>query len=114
ALERLDVAEAERLEVRQVEAPDRPRDVSERVGALVAELRRIGKRAGADGIEHDHARASQWTSRGCWWMHGAWEPSQGRTQGACGLASPCATEDAAWRRVPAFQAPPCIPGRPTE
>ena len=40
ALERLDVAEAERLEVRQVEAADGARDVAERVGALVAVLGR--------------------------------------------------------------------------
>ena len=46
-------------------------------------------------------------------MPGAREPSQARTQGACGLSSPDATEDDAWRRVLAFQAPPCLIGRAT-
>ena len=56
AFERLDVAEAERLEVRQVEAPDRPGDVAERVRALVPELRGIRQRSGTDGVQHDDAR----------------------------------------------------------
>ena len=58
ALERLDVPEPERLEVRQVEASDRPRDVPERVGAVVAVLGGVGQRAGPDRIQHDHARAA--------------------------------------------------------
>ena len=55
ALELLDVAEAERLQVRQVEPADGARDVPERVRALVAELGGVRQRAGADGVEHDHA-----------------------------------------------------------
>ena len=57
ALERLDVAEPERLEVRQVEAADGARDVAERVGALVPVLGCIRQRSRAHGVEHDHARA---------------------------------------------------------
>ena len=55
ALERLDVPEPERLEVRQVEAADGAGDVPERVGAFVAALGGVRQLAGADGIEHDHA-----------------------------------------------------------
>ena len=57
ALQLLDVPEAERLEVGQVEAADGPGDVAERVRALVSELVRIRQRPRAHGIEHDHARA---------------------------------------------------------
>ena len=57
ALERLDVAEAERLEARQVEAADRARDVAERVGSLVAVVGGVGQRSRADGVEHDDAGA---------------------------------------------------------
>ena len=55
AEQRLDVAEPERLERRQVEAADGPREVAERVRALVAEVGRVRQLAGPDGIEHDHA-----------------------------------------------------------
>jgi hypothetical protein len=34
--------------------------------------------------------------------------------GSCGPEGPYATEDDAWRRLLAFQAPPCLVGRPTE
>src|SRR5438105_2588363 len=46
-------------------------------------------------------------------MPGSRAPSRARTQGALGLASPGATEDAAWRRVLAGQAPPDVAGRLT-
>src|SRR5919108_2879713 len=46
-------------------------------------------------------------------MHGPREPSHGRTQGALVLGSTGATEDDAWRRVLAFQAPPSVAGRAT-
>ena len=67
ALERLDVAEAERLQVRQVEPADGARDVAERVGALVAELVGVRQRAGTDGIEHDHARPRHRAILGARW-----------------------------------------------
>ena len=54
--ERLDVSQAERLEIREVEAADRARDVSERVRALVTVFRRIGKLSRSNGVEHDDAR----------------------------------------------------------
>ena len=57
ALERLDVAEPERLEVREVETADRARDVPERVRALVAPVGRVGQLARPDGVQHDHAGA---------------------------------------------------------
>ena len=57
ALERLDVPEPERLQRRQVETAHGTRDVAERVRALVAVVAGVGKLAGTDGIEHDHARA---------------------------------------------------------
>ena len=68
ALERLDVAEAERLEVRQVEAADGARDVAERVRALVAVFVGVGQLAGADGVEHDDAgpRHGAILGRPCW------------------------------------------------
>ena len=53
--ERFHVPEAERLEIGKIEAADRSRDVAERVRSLVAVLVGIGKSAGTDGIEHDHA-----------------------------------------------------------
>ena len=53
--QRLDVAEAERLHVRQVEAADGLRDVAEGVRALVAVLGGIRQGAGADRVEDDHA-----------------------------------------------------------
>jgi hypothetical protein len=56
SLERLDVAEAERLHVRQVETADGPGDVAERVGALVSVIRRIRQLPRADGVKHDDAR----------------------------------------------------------
>ena len=59
ALELLDVPEAERLEIGQVEAADRPRDVPERVRALVAELGRIRQRpAPTASSTITHARGS--------------------------------------------------------
>ena len=57
ALERLDVAEPERLEIRQVEAADGAGDVAERVRSLVAVLGGVRQRARADGVQHDDARA---------------------------------------------------------
>ena len=50
--QRLDVAEAERAQVRQAQRP-LPRDVAERVAAGVAVLGGIGHLADADAIEHD-------------------------------------------------------------
>src|SRR5437762_9097366 len=41
-------------------------------------------------------------------------PSDARTQGALGLDSPGATEDAAARRVISAGAPPCVAGRATK
>ena len=55
SLERLHVAEAERLEVRQVEAADRTGHVAERVRALVPEIAGVGQRARSDGVQDDHA-----------------------------------------------------------
>ena len=55
ALERLDVAEAERLEARQVETADGARDVAEGVRPFVAVLGGIGQLTRADGVQHDHA-----------------------------------------------------------
>ena len=52
--ERLDITEPERLEIGQVEAPDRTSDVPQRVRAFVSPLGRIWQRTRADGIEHDH------------------------------------------------------------
>src|SRR2546423_10199966 len=46
-------------------------------------------------------------------MPGSLAPSQAGTQGAFGLGSPGATEDAAWRRVIAGRAPPDVAGRAT-
>jgi hypothetical protein len=57
ALERLDVPEAERLEVGQVEAVHGARDIAERVGAFVAVCGGIRKRSRAHGVQHDHASA---------------------------------------------------------
>src|SRR5439155_3663171 len=59
AFERLDVAEAERLERREVETADRACDVAERVGARVAEVGRVRQRTRTHRVEHDHARARQ-------------------------------------------------------
>ena len=55
ALEVLDVPEAEGLHVGEVETPDGPGDVRERVRALVAVFAGIRQRARADGVEDDHA-----------------------------------------------------------
>ena len=52
----IDVAEAERLEVGQVETADGAGDVAERVRALVPVLGCVRQLSGADGVEHDHAR----------------------------------------------------------
>ncbi len=57
ALERLDVAETERLEAGQVQPSHRARDVAEGVGPLVAVVRRVGQLARADGVQHDYARS---------------------------------------------------------
>ena len=56
ALERLDVAETERLEIGEVETADGAGDVAERVGALVAVVGRVRQLPRADGVEHDDAR----------------------------------------------------------
>jgi len=55
AFERLDVAQAERLHVWQVESADRLGDVAERVRALVPVAVGIRQCTGADGVEDDHA-----------------------------------------------------------
>ena len=57
ALERLDVAETERLEIGQVEPADGAGDVPERVRALVPVVRCVRQLPRADGVEHDDARA---------------------------------------------------------
>jgi len=57
ALERLDVAEAERLHVGQVEPADGARDVAEGVRTLVLVVGGVWQLARADRIEHDDARA---------------------------------------------------------
>ena len=72
ALERLDVAEAERLEVREVEAADGASDVPQRVRTFVSERGRVGQFARAHRVQHDDACAG----------HGAilgrsWKPSSG-------------------------------------
>src|SRR5581483_7978343 len=56
-LERLDVAEPERLERGQIEPADRARNVPERVRAFVAELGSIWKLSGSHCVEDDHARS---------------------------------------------------------
>ena len=55
--ERLDVAEAESLEIRKVEAADSLRNISKRVRALVPIVARVGQLSCADGVEDDHAGA---------------------------------------------------------
>src|SRR5579875_2280830 len=55
SFERLDVAEPERLEARQVEPADGSGYVAQGVRAFVAVLRRVRQLAGADGVEHDDA-----------------------------------------------------------
>ena len=55
--ERLDIAEPERLEARQIQPSHRSRDVAEGVGSLVAVVRRVGQLARADGVQHDYARS---------------------------------------------------------
>ena len=67
AFELLDVAEPERLEVRQIEPADGSRDVSERVGALVAEFVGVRKGAGADAIEDDYTRSGHRAILGSRW-----------------------------------------------
>src|SRR5262249_10852842 len=54
--ERLDVAQPERFQRRQVEAADGPGDVRQRVGAFVTEVRRIRQLARPDGVQDDDAR----------------------------------------------------------
>ena len=56
ALERRDVAEPERLEVRQVQPADGPGHVSERVRPFVAVFGGIRELTRSNGIEHDDAR----------------------------------------------------------
>src|SRR5262249_28709275 len=55
ALQRLDVAQPQGLEIRKVEAAHGDGDVSKRVGAFVPIVARVGQRSCADGVEHDHA-----------------------------------------------------------
>ena len=57
AFERLDVAEAERLEVREIEPADGARDVPQRVRSFVSELGCIGQLARAHRVQHDDACA---------------------------------------------------------
>ena len=79
----LDVPEAERFEVGQVEPADGPGDVAERVRPLVAVLRRVRQLAGPDGVEHDHAGA----------RHGAailvlgWTPSSDSSASSSGSSA---------------------------
>ncbi len=68
ALEWLDVAQAERLEVGQVEPTDRPGDVAERVRALVAVRGGIRQRPGTDGVQHNHAGTRHRAILGWSWM----------------------------------------------
>jgi hypothetical protein len=55
-VQREDVAEAERLEIGQVEASDGAGDVAEGVRAFVPVLTRIWQLTSPDGVEHDDAR----------------------------------------------------------
>src|SRR5262249_50719948 len=55
-LERLHIAEAERLEARQVETADCSRGVAKCVRPVVSVLCGVRPLAGTDGIEHDDAR----------------------------------------------------------
>ena len=57
ALERLDVAEPESLEVGEIEPSDGAGHVAERVRSLVAVLGRIRKRPGPNRVQHDDAGA---------------------------------------------------------
>jgi hypothetical protein len=70
--QRLDVAETERLEIREVEPADGARDVPQCVGAFVAELGRVGKLSRANRVQHDHACAGHGAILG--W---SWVPSSG-------------------------------------
>ena len=54
-LELLDVAEPERLEIREIEPSHRPRDVAQGVRPLVAETVGVGQRARPDAVQHDDA-----------------------------------------------------------
>ena len=56
AFQRFDVAEAEGLQVREVETSYGARNVAEGVGALVAVFGGVRKLAGTHGIEHDDTR----------------------------------------------------------
>jgi hypothetical protein len=67
AFERLDVPEAERLEVREVEPADRLRDVSQRVRAGVAVVGRIRQLSCPDGVEDDDARPAHGAILGSRW-----------------------------------------------
>jgi hypothetical protein len=55
AFERLDIAQTERFEGRQVEPSDGVRDVRKCVRPFVPELRRIRQLTRADGVQDDHA-----------------------------------------------------------
>jgi hypothetical protein len=57
AFEGLDVAEAERFQRREIEAPDRTGDVRKRVRACIAELGSVRQLTRSDGVQHDDARA---------------------------------------------------------
>ena len=76
SLQRHDVPEAERLEVGQIEAADRPGDVAERVRALVAVIDGVRQLPRPDGVEDDHARTRhlwgrRWSAREYVAWHGA-------------------------------------------
>ncbi len=58
--ERFDAAEARRGEVGQIEPAHRARDVAERVAALVAVGRGVGRLADAHAVEHDDRRAAHY------------------------------------------------------
>src|SRR5262249_12455188 len=59
-------------------------------------------------VPHD-----EWSFRWHPWMPRSLTPSDARTEGALGLGSPSATDDAAARRVIAGEAPRDVAGRPT-
>jgi hypothetical protein len=69
AFERLDVPEAEGLEVGEIEAADRAGDVAERVRDRVgvAVLRSVREGADPDRVQHDHARAGHGAILGRAW-----------------------------------------------
>jgi len=81
------VAQADRAQLRNLEAAGRLDDVVERVRALVAELLRVGERAHPQRIEHEqehaalHATVRQARGRAsAFWMVARTCPSSSSTQ----------------------------------